>query len=151
MPEAYCPECGAAWADGQTCTDLFHQMGFWELDYQLYEVHHLMVLCYHLQHPGLYSPEGLAGALKLLIEFVEGGITPQTVRRRETGPLDSGVRNYRIKGTPESHAEYMQPVRWEMTAADVVAGGIDHYYENVQAWAGSVLMALRESAILAPR
>lgn len=50
-----CAECGAAWTNGQTCEDHFHQMLFWEAENPRAgaEVHHLMVLCYHLQHPSL--------------------------------------------------------------------------------------------------
>lgn len=67
-----CPECGAAWVGQKMCQDDFHQMLFWEAENPAYgEVHHLMVLCYHLQHPSLYSPEGLTEARKLLAEFVE--------------------------------------------------------------------------------
>jgi len=45
------------------------------------EVHHLLVLCYHLQHPRLYSPAGLGYAIQLLRDFLVGGLSPQEVRR----------------------------------------------------------------------
>ena len=70
-----CPACGANLPGGLTCEDCFHQMLFWENEESLLgEVHHLMVLCYHLQHPHLYSQEGLANAAGLLIDFVERGL-----------------------------------------------------------------------------
>lgn len=142
--QSHCAECGTAWADGQTCTDHFHMMGFWELEHQLYDVHHLMVLCYHLQHPGLYSPEGLEGAKKLLVVFVEEGVSPQAMRKRMSKATDSGRRKYKIKGTPDSYGGYAQPVEWEMVAADVVQAGIDDYYASVRKWAELTLRALRE-------
>ncbi len=72
-----CPDCGAAHATGVTCQDDFHQMLFWEAEEPARgEVHHLMVLCYHLQHPGLYSPAGLQHALGLLEDFVVRGQSP---------------------------------------------------------------------------
>ena len=148
MTETRCPECGAAWPDGQTCIDAFHTLGFREMDSRLLDVHHLMVLCYHLQHPSLYSPEGLAGAARLLVDFVEGGITPQAVRRRDARMLDSRVRRHKIRGTAASQAAYAHPVTWTMTAADVVAAGIDHYYDSVHAWARSVIGSMRASANL---
>jgi hypothetical protein len=123
-------------------------MSAWELDNQLYDVHHLMVLCYHLQHPGLYSPEGLTLAKKLLVEFLEGGIEPQAMRRHIGGIVDSGKRSYRIKGTSGSQGTYANPVRWEMVAADVMRTGIDSYYASVRRWADSVLKSLRESGNL---
>ena len=49
-----CPECGAVLHDGETCEAYFHQMLFWEAENPANgEVHHLAVLCYHLQHPHL--------------------------------------------------------------------------------------------------
>jgi hypothetical protein len=143
-----CAECGADWSDGQTCTGHFHRMGFWELDHQLYDVHHLMVLCYHLQHPSLYAPDGLAGAKKLLVAFVEEGVTPQAMRQRIRKAVDSGVRGYKIKGTPDSCGAYAQPPEWEMVAADVVRAGISSYYASVRKWAELTLKALRESGNL---
>ncbi len=146
----HCLECGADWSSGVTCEDHFHQFGFWELaDLEhLGVVHHLMVLSYQLQHPSLYSPEGLAGAQKLLVDFVARGLTPQQVRRRDRDKLDSGKRKFKIKGTPDSHGVYEHPVAWTLRAADVVAGGADHYVENVRAWAQSIYDSLNQSGSL---
>ncbi len=148
--EAKCPECGADWSSGVTCEDNFHQFGYWELAdmAHLGVVHHLMVLSYHLQHPSLYSPEGLTHAQGLLVDFLERGVTPQQVRQRDRDKVDSGTRTFRIKGTPESHGAYNHPVAWTMRASDVVAGGTAHYVENVEAWAQSILDALRASGNL---
>src|SRR5215210_7893546 len=96
-----CPECGAAWEGGKTCQDDFHQMLYWESeDPSLWEVHHLMVLCYHLQHPSLYSPAGLNWAKDTLVEFVEQSASTEEVRRHNRTNLDSGNRKWKIKGTP---------------------------------------------------
>ncbi len=104
-----------------------------------------MVLSYHLQHPSLYSPEALAGAQQQLIDFLEGGVTPQRMRRQMRDKVDSGKRTYKIAGTPQHHGSYAHPVAWTLRAADVVAGGADHYVANVEAWARSILTALRLS------
>ncbi len=143
----HCPECGAPWTDGVTCQEHFSQMGFWEMENPgvNYAVHHLMVLSYHLQHPSLYSPEGLSGARGLLVDFLEGGISPQQVRARNRDKLDSGRRKYKITGAPDSHGSYDHPVAWTMTAADVIARGESHYVESVNAWAHSILAALKTS------
>lgn len=134
---ARCPECGADWSNGATCEQHFHQMLYWEAaDMEHLGVfHHLMVLCYHLQHPSLYSPEGLAHSRGLLVDFVVRGVTPQQVRQRDRDKVDSGKRDFKIKGTPQSHGSYPHPVVWTMRAADVVAGGSEHYVENVRRWA----------------
>jgi hypothetical protein len=141
-----CPDCGAIWAEGQTCQDHFHQMLFWEAeDPRNGEVHHLTVLCYHLQHPRLYSPEGLRYATQLLGDFLEGA-SLQEVRQRNRDLVDSGKRTWKIKGAPEARGSYAHPLHWTMTAADVVAGGMESYCENVRRWAVSVLQAINIGA-----
>jgi hypothetical protein len=145
-PILTCPECGATWLEGITCRENFEQMLAWEFEYpEVNTVHHLTVLCYHLQHPGLYSPDGLRGAIRILAEFLDGGVTPADLRRRDRHILDSNVRKYKITGTPASHGVYQPPVHWAMTAADVVAGGPHLYDKNVQKWARSVLDAIKAS------
>lgn len=144
-----CPECGAEWQDGKTCQDDFHQMLFWEAENPSYgTVHHLAVLCYHLQHPSLYSPEGLAEGLRLLVEFVERGTSTEDIRKRSKDRVDSGKRDWKIKATDASKGAYANPVRWTMNARDVVLGGSDFYCENVQKWARLTLEALKSSGIL---
>jgi hypothetical protein len=131
-----CAECGASWINGQTCEDHFHQMLYWEAENpgDGAEVHHLMVVCYYLQHPSLYSPAGLNEARRLLVEFVEQGTSPIEVRQRNRTRFDSSQRDWRIKGTAASHGWYDRALAWKMTAADVVAGGSDHYCDNVRLW-----------------
>jgi hypothetical protein len=139
-----CPECGAKWTGGTRCVDHFYQLLAWEWENPaLLEVHHLMVLSYHLQHPSLYSPEGLKGASLLLADFVERGVTAGEARQRNRGALDSGRRSYKIKGTPDSQGAYPHPVQWTMTAPDVTGGGVSAYCENVRSWARSVVESLR--------
>ncbi|NLX09246.1 MAG: hypothetical protein GXY36_06285 [Chloroflexi bacterium] len=140
----YCPECGAAWEADQTCEDAFHQMLFWEAERpELGEVHHLMVLCYYLQHPHRYSPEGLLYAQRLLADFVEQGLTPQQVRQRSSEALGSDRRDFKITARPDEHGAYPRPVIWTMRAGDVVAAGMASYRESVRRWALSVHTALK--------
>ena len=141
-----CPECQAQSEGSTTCQDDFHQMLFWEAEKpSLGIVHHLMVLCYHLQHPSLYSPEGLNNAKTLLIDFVAHGLAPQTVRKRNRDQVDSGKRQWTVTARPGAKGAYTYPVTWTMTARDVVAGGMEHYVENVRAWAKSMLASLQAS------
>jgi hypothetical protein len=114
-------------------------MLFWEAENPaLGEVHHLMVLCYHLQHPSLYSPEGLEYAKGLLAEFIEHGTAPQDIRRQNSAQLSSDVRPFKITGTAESQGAYSTPVEWPKRARDVALAGADQYIANVRAWAQSV-------------
>ena len=140
-----CLECGAVWRERQTCQDYFHSMFFWEAenpDHGL-EVHHLMVLCYHLQHPSLYSQEGLSAAQHLLAEFLERGVTPGEARKRNRAKVDSSRRKWKIKGTAAIHASYSPPIQWPMTAAEVIAGGMNDYCDNVRQWAQSIYATLK--------
>jgi len=141
-----CPECGASWAGNPTCQECFHQMLFWEAeDPPLGVVHHLMVLCYHLQHPSLMSAEGLANQIRLLADFVEGGVTPAEVRRTSRPQVDSGKRTWKITARPGDTGRHEPPVVWQMLAVDVVAAGKDRYIESVRRWAEQTHAALRRS------
>ena len=141
-----CPECGTIWEKGVTCTDHFHQALFWESEYPAYTlaVHHYLVLCYHLQHPRLYSREMLPDAVKLLGDFLNGATT-EYIRERNRDVRDSGKRTTKITGTPDSYGEYAQPVRWTMTIADIVGDSVEHYDHNVRAWAQAIYNDLKES------
>ena len=119
-------------------------MLFWEAEKpSLGVVHHLTVLCYHLQHPSLYSPEGLVEAQRLLVEFVEHSATTEEVRQRNRARVDSSQRTWKIKATAASHGAYAQSIHWTMTAADVTAGGANSYCDNVRRWAQSILETLQ--------
>ncbi len=149
-PNDFCPECGAPWPDGSTCQDCFSQLEAWEFENpaERYAVHHLMVLCYHLQHPSLYAPDGLNYAKQLLVDFVDGGVTPQEVRERSRNKVDSGKRTWKIKPKPGLTGSYAHPIRWRMTAADVIANGADSYCNSVRAWARLVLEDIRATGNL---
>ncbi len=140
-----CAECGASWINGQTCEDHFHQLLYWEAENPTCgaEVHHLMVLCYHLQHPSRYSSEGLNEARRLLAEFVDHDLSPVEVRQRNRSRVDSSRRNWKIKGTAASHGSYAHAMEWKITAADIVAGGAENYCDNVRGWAQSVNAAVK--------
>lgn len=140
-----CPECATSWQDGQTCEDYFHQMLFWEFEFpELGIVHHYAVLCYHMQHPSLYSPETLEVAKTMLADFLSG-VSPAEMRALMRDKVDSGQRKHKIRGTAEAGGVYQHPVSWSMTAQDVVAAGSEQYIERVKAWAQSIYDALKVS------
>jgi len=143
-----CPECGADWTINNMCEACFHEALYWEWQHQLFEVHHLLVLCYHLQHPSLYSPQFLNGAKEMLMQFVEHGVSPQEMRKQIQYVVYSGQRDFKIKGTQDVYGTYDRPVEWEMRIADVVSAGIEHYYASTKRWAESILTTLRESGNL---
>lgn len=143
-----CPECATAWSDSKTCRDHFNQMLFWENENPDYgEVHHLMVLCYYIQHPSLYSPEGLNEARHLLTEFLEHGASPGDIRKRNRDKVDSSKRKWKIKGTAASHGSFTEPVQWAMTAADIIKGGVNNYCDSVRQWAHSIQETLQNLSL----
>lgn len=145
-PLQKCPECGAAWYNGKTCQDHFHQMLYWENENPAYGVvHHLMVLCYHLQHPSLYSPEGLRYSKQLLADFLVHNATTMEVRKNRRGAVDSSRRTWKIKGTAASHGEYDHPVQWSMTASKVIEAGAENYCDRVRTWAQAIFDDLKAS------
>ncbi len=131
-----CPDCGAAHVNGITCQDDFYQMLYWEAEEPARgEVHHLMVLCYHLQHPGLYSPDGLQHALGLLEDFVVRDVSPAEVRHIDRDKVASNQRTWTITARPDQCGAYDRPIAWTLTAADVIAGGADAYCDTARWWA----------------
>lgn len=144
-----CAVCGAALPDGTTCEDDFHQFLYWEFEHpDLGQVHHLMVLCYHIQHPHLYSEDGLRGAHELLRQFVATDISPHAIRQQIKEQVDSGNRQHTIRGTGTNQGRYPRTIPWTMHARDVVNGGYPHYIENVQTWAHAIYQNLLSEGIL---
>jgi hypothetical protein len=143
-PIKTCPECGAVWQDQRTCQEIFHEMLYWEAENpSLGEVHHLMVLCYHLQHPSMYSPEGLDQAKSLLYYFVEVGVHPQQIRRRDGSKLSSQNRKWKIKATEKSRGSYQNEIHWKMVTKDVVFAGKNNYCHSVRKWAKTTYEILK--------
>jgi len=120
-------------------------MLFWDAEKPAYgaEAHHLMVLCDYLQHPNLYSPAGPNEARRLLVEFVEHGVSPAEVRKRNRAQVDSSQRAWKITATATSHGSYHRGRAWSMTAADIVASGADCYCDRVRQWAQLINEALK--------
>jgi hypothetical protein len=124
-------------------------MLFWEAEYPEYGVvHHLLVLCFHMQHPSRYSVEGLAGAKNLLIEFVANETPPQAMRQRIRGEVASDKRTTHITARPDNKGSYTHTVLWTMTAADVARDAAQCYVENTRTWAQHVYSDLIASGNL---
>ena len=139
-----CSDCGAVLTNNLPCETYFHQMLSWESEEPAnWRVHHLMVLCYHLQHPAMYSPEGMDYSRWLLNQFVEEDQSPEKIRQQIRDQVASNNRNWKIKGTADSHASYDSPIIWKVNAANIIAGGIDNYCENVEKWAKTIHQQLK--------
>jgi len=135
-----CPACGAP-ADEKDlwCRLAFEQCLVWDfIDPRAGAVHHLTVLCYHLQHPHLYTRAGLENAKYLLTEFLIGQKSPQTIRQETRHAVQSDVRQFKISATDTDKASYAKPMIWSFTAYDVMGDGIEGYPERVRHWAQTI-------------
>ena len=104
-----------------------------------------MVLAYHLQHPHLYSPEGLAYARRLFEDFM-AGLAPAAARARGRAYLGSDVRTWKVTDRPGAEAgSYAEQPVWRMTVADVVAAGLDGAAEAAECWARTVETSLQRA------
>lgn len=149
-----CPACGAIPRGGWTCETAFHQALAWDYinEHGAWAVHHLTVLCYQLQHPQRYSPEGLAWARTQIGMIIEQGLPPREALRAVPGVFESpqaGLfaapnRKVKITSTPERYGAYPRQPSWTMTIIDCVSDGPEVYAERVRAWAASVHAALRD-------
>ena len=81
-------------------------------------------------------------------DFLVRGLTPAQVRKRNRTKLDSGNRTWKITGTPGHVGSYEHPVRWTLTAKDVIAHSALNYPDTVKAWAQSIYESLKASGNL---
>ncbi|MFN2196096.1 MAG: DUF5946 family protein [Anaerolineales bacterium] len=146
---AVCPACGGAQSNGISCEQHFHELLVWEHQQpDLGVVHHLTVLCYHIQHPHHYSRAGLETAIQLLVDFVRHGANPAAVRQQKRAELQSGQRTWKITPTPGDVGVYANPQAWSLTIQTVAAVGPQAYIENVRRWAAAVLADLEAAGNL---
>lgn len=141
-----CPECGAPLVGVTECREYLNEMIRWDFeDFNgVGKIHHLTVLSYNLQHPSVYSPEGLENAKRSLIEFMKD---PESYRKHgmiDRENLGSDKRTWKITGSTENHGSYGTKPKWEILASDVIRGGIENYVENVKKWSRSVLGVLED-------
>lgn len=132
-----CPTCGAVFPSGETCEDYFNTGQLMEVENptSYYNVHHLSVPCYMLQH-NLYSREGWLAVRALLAEFV-AGLTPAEARRRNRQNWGSDQRKWSITKGPKLPG--VEQIVWSRTVADVRLDMAEHYCADVRRWAESVL------------
>ena len=149
-----CTSCWAVHTVAMTCQDDFYQMLYWEQELMaegmnLMDVHFLMVACYHMQHPHLYSSETLIEIRRNVAEFLKGRRNIDDIRRKTGEAARSDRRKHKITGYDGNHGGYATPVQWTMRAMDVVAAGKDQYVVSVRRWAKSVIAALEDVEVVA--
>jgi hypothetical protein len=130
-----CPECGAPETLCQTRFDELLVLEFTDAGYGA--VHHLTVTAYMLQHSSKLTREGWLHERELLREFLVENKSPAFIRKQNKDFVDSGKRTFKIKS--KDGKPVINKTRWTKTILDVRLENAKDYYEDVTAWARSVL------------
>ncbi|MGA9190946.1 MAG: DUF5946 family protein [Anaerolineales bacterium] len=135
--KSLCPRCGAQLPDTESCQNRFDLTQTKELGApEFYQVHHLSVPCYMLQH-NTYSAEGWLAVRELLKQFVFQGLSAEEARRQNREMMDTGHRTWSLRKGPK--LQDVDKIRWHLTVADVRQDSAEHYCADVRRWAISVL------------
>jgi len=143
-----CPECGGLLPEGATCDDLLVLVSQWEQDDFVVRGadHHLLVLCWQLQHPARFTDASLEWARRGLTAVIREGASADDLRSE--APASSG-------GAPTAPPPLRaQDVRRDgnvihlgqrpSTLPDVVAEGPDALPGSIRSWAAAVLERLEQ-------
>ncbi len=148
MDELTCGECGARLTGtDMTCRMMLDSVMAWDGGdrIQMGNTHLLTVLCYNLQHPSLYSREGLKYATGVLMDTVAKELVTDADKAARTPVTITALT---IGASAHNTAAYTSPVVWTRTVADIVAAGPSGYSDRVRAWGVSIFTALKESGNL---
>lgn len=151
MTNLHCEACGAPLEPGRTCLDYLRQLQARDFtDFNgAGRLHLLGAMTYNLQHPALYSREGLDAIKQVVKAIIESDDAYTKEHERDLSrQLASESRQWTMHATPTNQASYTTPMQWSMTIADVLADGPDDYTERVKAWGQSVYDVLVRSGEL---
>ncbi len=140
MFDEVCPECGAILRDGRSCQEQFEALLVLEYEnpQSAANVHHLMVMCYMLQH-NRYSDEAAWMVVAGLEACLDRGVSPSELLRQNRRVTDSRVRQWKVTGS----TTFTRHIEWPLTIMDVSSVDADAYCEKVTEWAHSVLETIR--------
>ncbi len=135
-----CPECGAPDNLCKRRFDEFLILEFTDAGYGA--VHHLTVAAYMIQHSSNMTREGWLFERNLLREFLIENKPPAYIRKQNKDLVDSGKRKFKIKS--KTGLPVINKTSWKKTILDVRTENADVYYEDITAWARSVLEEAEE-------
>jgi hypothetical protein len=140
MSDQVCPDCGAILRNNVTCQQQFETLLFLEYEYPecAGKVHHLMVMCYMLQH-NRYSDEAAALVVDGLEACVKRGMSPSELRVKNAKMADSSVRRWKVIGS----TTLTRHIRWPITILDINSVEPDAYCATVNEWTRTTLDAIR--------
>lgn len=145
-----CQECGSPLIKVNTCQDYFNQMLAWDFEDPsgAGRYHHLTVLCFNLQHPTMYSKEGLEIAKNLLKEFIDMKDSSSYLYKKLNDEF-SKPRDWSIQGNDKNHGKYSVTPKWRIFAYDVVKDGREKYPKHVEEWANEIYKDLKYTGEIA--
>lgn len=130
-----CAECGAVWADDQTCQAVFDEFLIRDFTDPGYgAVHFLTVSTFMLQH-GRYSAAGLAWVVPTMRAYLAGDTNVERIRRAAGPALGQGQRTWKVMRAPTDPPQ--RAVAWDLTLPAVAAQVHDaaSYRAAITAWA----------------
>jgi hypothetical protein len=103
-----CPECSSLLTSDINCRDYFNQMLTWDFEdpEDIGKLLHLTVLCYHIQHPSLYSSEALKFGKHFLRSIIERNMSAKELLEITRKSLAASKRTWKIKGIQENRGSY---------------------------------------------
>ncbi len=134
-----CPICGARLAEGETCASIFDTFLVLEFSDPAYgEVHMLTVACFMIQH-NRYSDSALLWMRDTLAAHLDGGLSPQEIRRGMGITAANDQRAWKVLRQPDEHL--LPAVAWSVTIADVAHAyhGAAGYCAQIRRWARATL------------
>ena len=147
---SFCPECGAAVADGSTCRAMFDALLAHEYEFpaSFGAVHHLTVAAYYLQHPRGFSRMAIDGWRTIVAESLDALATPAEFLRRAR----ARSRERAKVREPGAEPPAGWPRSWPMTVADVVippgeTPDADGHNGRVRLWAASIRETLEKTTL----
>lgn len=133
-----CPQCGAALQSEMQCLERFERCltKDYEQPATFGAVHHLIVICYMLQH-NAYSRQGWLEAREMLAQFNRQDIPPEALRKRNFRRFDSRHRQWKLVQGPK--IPQVEAIVWTRTILNVRLDTAEAYCSDAKRWATSVL------------
>ena len=133
-----CPECGAEAAAGVDCEALFNECLALEYsDTNYWEVQHLTVAAYMLQHSSRLTKEGWLATRQLLREFLVENKSPLEIKKQNKYSVNSGNRKWKI--TSRDGKAFIARCKWAKTILDVNLNSSTTYRDTIITWARAAL------------
>ncbi len=133
-PANVCKDCKRVLENFVPCAELYHHfLGKEVSDPDFWQVHHLTVLTYSIQHPTFLTKNGRLEMQKMLKRFIVDGLSPQQARQQFRPFVSNQNRTWKI--TTENVDAPSPTTQWHMTIGQIRVDNSEHYCEDIRKWA----------------